>query len=254
MLKIEMSKLLKRKDILMLFTMLVIPLFYSIGLYFDFSLITYNGETQEYALKFMVSMFEFVFAIFLYFFMLALSTSHTLAGEISNKSIAYYLQRINDRKKIYLSKKYSLIAIFSIICILFSIATIALYYIFVIHRPDVATTTFIVYDEVLFLFSKFIIIYLFYITIISYSLFLSTFVKKNLVILVTIFTLIILMYMEYIPIVQYLSPFYYITEISKLSPSSDRLIPLLLIGTVMHIFYNIICDTIGIKIFNKKDL
>lgn len=254
MYKIEILKLLKRKDILILASMLIIPIFYSVGAFLELSLITYNSSNKEYALKFVVSMFEFVYLISIYMFILSICSAQSLAGEISNKSILYYMQRVNDRKKIYKAKKIALITIFSTICILFVLLTIVLFYLFLIHRKDIAIPIFFIQEELIYLIIRFLIIYLFYITIISYCLFLSSFLKKNHVVIMSALSIVICMYLQYIPILKYLSPTYYITEISNVTQYDGNILNIVVMSILVNIIYNIVFDTSGIKKLNERDL
>jgi ABC-type transport system involved in multi-copper enzyme maturation permease subunit len=253
--KIEILKLIKRKDIWIIMTMLGIPMLYSIGVYAHSSVITYNGEGKEYALSFITNMFRFVYMVFIYIFLISLSTSKSLAGEIEDKSILLYTQRINNRKRIYIQKGLSLISAFSLISILFYITSLAMFYLFAVKRTDIISSVFFRKEELFMLISSFISIYLYYVFTINLSLMLSTFMKQNNVLITYSILFIVLTYLQQFPYVKYLSPGYYISKISEIGSGDTLGISKILIPCIIiHLIYSLIFNLIGIKKFQERDL
>ena len=253
--KIEILKLIKRKDIWVMVTMVGIPMLYSLGVYSNSSIIVYNGENKEYAISFVTSMFHFVYMIFIYFFILSLSTSKSLAGEIENKSILLYSQRINNRKKIYFQKNLSLISIFSVICVVFYILSLAMFYLFAVKRVDIISNVFIVKEELLSVSCIFIAIYLYYIFTINLSLMMSSFMKQNATVIVYSIVFIVMIYLQNFPYIKYLSPSYYISSLSEIIPSNTLgIIQIIIPCIIIHLVYVIIFNIIGIKKFEERDL
>ena len=252
--KIELLKLIKRKDIWVLFLIIGIPIFYSIGVYTNSTIITYESSEKEYALNFVVSMFEFCYMVFIFLFKLSLNTARTFAGEIDDKSILLFLPRINNRKKIYFCKKNAIITIFSLISLIFIIVTLLLYYLLVVKRTDIATNIFYIKDELIYLIARFISIYLVYIFVIGLSMCLSPFFKQISVVIFTAIVLVINMYMQHFPIIKYLSPTYYASEVFNFKGDNKFLLILLFGSILITTFYNIIFDVIGIKKFIRKDI
>ncbi|WP_250673396.1 ABC transporter permease (plasmid) [Paraclostridium ghonii] len=253
--KIEIIKLIKRKDIWVMMTMIGIPMFYSIGIYTNSSVITYNGDGKEYALKFVIHMFQFVYMVYIFFFLISLSTAKSLAGEIENKSILLYTQRINNRKQIYIHKGLSLISVFSLICILFFITSLAMFYLFAVKRTDIISSTFFKREELFMLICSFLIIYLLYVFMINLSLMLSSFLKQNSVLIITSIVYIVFAYLQNFPYVKYISPSYYVLQISKIEFfNTQGIINLIVPCIILHAVYFIILNMIGIKKFKERDL
>lgn len=252
--KIEILKLIKRKDIWLMLTMILIPIFYASSAYFGSNIVTYNAESKEYAFSFAKSMFEFVQMILIYMIFIILSTSRSLAGEIHDKSILLYSQRINNRKNIYISKSLALISVFTIIVVIFYVVSIILFYTLVL-KTDIAVNIFIVKQEFIYLLSSTLAIYVSYIFLIHFSLMLSCFFKPYIVIIIGTISLVSFTYLNYFPYVKYLSPTYYILKISEIEKTNDYKIITLMIGCLaIHTIYAIIFNTIGIKKFKKRDL
>lgn len=253
--KIEMIKLVKRKDIWMMLTMIGIPMLYSIGVYFESNIIVYNGSSREYALSFATNMFQFVYMVFIYVFLISLSTSKSLASEIDSKNILLYTQRINNRKQIYIQKGLSLISVFSIICLLFYIVSIVMFYIFVARREDIAINMFLKREELLKLLCSFVTLYLLYLFIINFSLMLSSIFKQNNVLIITSITFIVFIYLQSFPYVQYLSPTYYINQIMEVDPLDlQGIVNVMLPCLITNSIYALIFNIVGIKKFRERDL
>ncbi len=254
LLKIEIKKMLKRKDFLIFSTMLFIPILYSVGVAFNSSVITYEANTKTYALDFCNSMFIFVYMVFIYFIFLSLTSIKSLRGEIENKSIRLYTQRINDRKKIYFYKNISCVVLLTIVCILFIIISLVLYYLFVTKRTDIATFEFIKINELGYIIMSFLSIYFFFIISIFYSLMLSMYVKSNLANVIYILTFIACMYIKEFPYIQYLVPSYYIQSLTSILKYSSNSINTFYILCGITFIYCIICYLLGRNKFEKSDI
>lgn len=253
--RIEMIKLIKRKDIWIMMTMIAIPMLYSIGVYTNSSAIVYTGEGKEYALSFVNNMFHFVYMVFIYIFLISLNTSKSLAGEIENKSILLYTQRINNRKQIYIQKGLSLVSVFTLICSLFCIASFVMFYLFAVKRTDIISNVFLKKEELFMLICSFITVYLFYIFIINLSLMLSSFLKQSSVLMSCSIIFIVFIYLQNFPYVKYLSPAYYITQISQISfTNTQGIINIMIPCIAIHAIYFLVFNWIGIKKFKERDL
>lgn len=253
--KIEFKKLIYRRDTWVMLSMIAIPIFYSIGSILKSSMITFNGDIKEYAFSYFVNMFTFVNMVFIYFIITALSSAKSLGGEIRDKSILLYTQRINDRSIIYKGKILAGIAMFTLICIVFFIVTIIMFYILSGSRTDITEKIFFKSDEILLLISRFLSIYLYYIFTIQFSIMLSTYFKSSMVAIIFAVFHITSMYISYFPGIKYLSFNYYINEISKLDPSDMLgLISLILTNIVVFGVYVILTYIVGIKKFKRMDI
>ncbi|MDQ0175921.1 hypothetical protein [Bacillus chungangensis] len=252
---IEIRKLLRRKDVWIMLTMLGIPSLYSIGVFFNSSVVVFSGDEKEYAFSFFVNMFNFVNMIFIYFFILSLIAARTLGGEIENKSILLYTQRMNDRKKIYKAKVLSTIAIFTLMCVVFFIVSILMFYLFAIHREDIISSEFIIKDELLTLLLWFLSMYFIYLFTICFSTMLSSFFKTNTAVIIFSIVFIIFIFISKFPAVKYFSFQYYVSELGEIDfADTSKALPLFLANLGLVSIYSFICNFIGIKQFERRDL
>lgn len=224
---IEFYKIIKRKDFWLLNTMIIIPIFYAVGAAAHSSIITYEGSQKTYGLKYIVDMYSFIYMVFIYFFLLAMSVIRSLRGELENKSIRLYTQRINNRKKIYLSKNIAMIAAFSGVTVLFALISLLAYYLLVVQRTDIAETSFIHSKELGYLFANFLGIYLFFIWSIFYSFMLSAYLKSGTALGIYTLTIVAGMYIKEFPYVKYLSPAYYTQKLMDTSQGAGQTLGLM---------------------------
>lgn len=246
--------MLRRKDVWILLTMVGIPSLYILGIFFNSSVIVTTGD-KKYAMSFFVIMFDFVNMIFIYFFILSFIAARSLGGEIENKSILLYTQRINDRKKMYKAKVLSVVTVFNLVCVVFFLFTMIMFYLFGIHREDVISSEFIRKDELLVLLLWFLSIYLLYIFTIYFSTMLSSFFKSHMVVIIFSIVFIIFIYLSKFPLVKYFSFYYYVSELGEIDfTHTSKAITLLLANLAIIFIYSFICNFIGIKQFERRDL
>ena len=111
--KIELKKLFQRKDSWLMFTVLLVPILYSVGLAANSEVITYTGTGNITAIGFASAMFQMSQSMFIFNVILSAIIGRSLASEIENKSIRLYINRIGIRKLIYEGKELALL-IFSV--------------------------------------------------------------------------------------------------------------------------------------------
>lgn len=245
--KFEIGKQVKRKENLILFFMFLMPLLYSIGVYRNSNIITYNSSELVNGLSFAKYMFTFIYMAFIVYIILAINSSNILRGEIENNSISVILTRINNRSKIYRAKLYAQIIYWTVITCLFVLFSIFCYYIF-ISNLKIASGSIVSKD---WISDTLIIISLWssYIFVISMVQSLSMNFKPFVSIGIFIIVFIILMNLKEFPKVQLVSPFYYLNKIL------DNW------NTIIFVKYMIInwglvflFSFLGIKKFKKSDL
>lgn len=245
--KFEIGKQVKRKENLILFFMFLMPLLYSIGVYRNSNIITYNSSELVNGLSFAKDMFTFIYMAFIVYIILAINSSNILRGEIENDSINIMLTRINNRSKIYRAKLYTQIIYWTVITCLFILFSIFCYYIF-ISKLKIASGSILSEG---WISDTLIIISLWssYIFAISMVQSLSMNFKPFVSIGIFIIVFIILMYLKEFPKVQLVSPFYYLNKIL------DNW------NTIIFVKYMIInwglvflFSFLGIKKFKKSDL
>ena len=96
--KIELKKLFQRKDSWLMFTILLVPILYSVGLASNSDVITYTGAGNITAIGFASAMFQMSQSMFIFNVILSAIVGRSLASEIENKSIRLYVNRIGVRK------------------------------------------------------------------------------------------------------------------------------------------------------------
>ena len=132
--KIELKKLFQRKDSWLMFTILLVPILYSVGLASNSDVITYTGAGNITAIGFASAMFQMSQSMFIFNVILSAIVGRSLASEIENKSIRLYVNRIGVRKLIYGGKELALLIFSVFIDILLVLTSIAFYYAVLIHN------------------------------------------------------------------------------------------------------------------------
>ncbi|WP_427108999.1 hypothetical protein [Lysinibacillus xylanilyticus] len=253
--KIEWKKLIKRKELIAFVTMIGIPLLYSLGAYFESSIIVFNSDEKEYAGSFVINMLIFGKMLFIFFLIAALFATKSLGGEIENRSILLYTQRIPNRAKIYRAKLVSMYSAIISVIIFYSIISLILYYVFVIHRDDIATKQFIRADEFLNLLYVGLGITFLYLLVISFSMMLSTFLKSNTATIIFCLIFIVFTFMANFPVFKYISFDYYLDELIDMNFTSNfELTKFFLTYVVLIIVMIITSNRIGIYLFTRRDL
>lgn len=253
--KIEWRKLIKRRELIAFITMIAIPLLYSLGAYFESSIIVFNSDKKEYAGSFVINMLIFGKMLFIYFLIAALFATKSLGGEIENRSILLYTQRIPNRAKIYRAKLVSMYSAIISVIIFYSIISLVLYYVFVLHREDIATKQFLKADEFLNLLYVGVGITFLYLLVISFSMMLSTFLKSNTATIIFCLVFIIFTFMAEFPVFKYISFEYYLSELIDMNFSSNvELTKIFLIYAALVLVMISISNRIGIYLFTRRDL
>lgn len=248
---IEFYKIVKRRDFILLNTMIIIPIFYAIGAATHSSIVTYEGTDKTYGLKYFVDMYSFIYMIFIYFFLLAMSVIRSLRGELENRSIQLYTQRINNRKKIYLSKNLAMVAAFSGVTVLFALISVLVYYILVIQRTDIAEIRFIRLDELGYMLANFLGVYLFFVWSIFYSFMLSAYLKSGSALGIYTLTIVAGMYLKEFPYVKYLSPAFYTQNIMDTAQGATKTLGLM---AVVILIYCLVFFFVGRNKLEKSDI
>lgn len=211
--KIEFIKIVKRKDFLLMLSMIFIPILYSIGLAMNSKSFTYAGEHKVSGLLFATEMYTFVYMCFIYFIILSVCVIRTLKGEIENKSIQLYIQRVNDRKKIFYAKSiaYHFLVISS--SIIFVAVSLVCFYLFLIRREDVAVLDFCRQGEFIYCVINMLSVLLCFLFTLNVSMLFCTYRKSFQAMGIFIFLWLAFMYLKEISYIKYLVPIYYVEKI-----------------------------------------
>lgn len=248
--KIELKKLFKRKDSWLMFTILLVPILYSVGLAANSDVITYTGAGNITAIGFANAMFQMSQSMFIFNVILSAIIGRSLASEIENKSIRLYINRVGVRKLIYLGKELSLLLFSIFIDILLVLTSIIFYYAVLIHNPKVASG--ILYDSNAGMEIAQIICNCMFWLITIYLVMLIATKLKTLVCVGTYMILYIIMnLMSYMDGIKYLSPLHYIVAVSS---NTLQFIFSTMIFSLYTICMGILFTHIGIRRIEKMDL
>ena len=229
--KIELKKLFQRKDSWLMFTILLVPILYSVGLASNSDVITYTGAGNITAIGFAI-------------------VGRSLASEIENKSIRLYVNRIGVRKLIYGGKELALLIFSVFIDILLVITSIAFYYAVLIHNPKVASGIF--YDSNVGMeIMQIVCNCIFWLTTIFLVMLMATKLKTLVCVGVYMILYIIMNLMSYIDGIKYLSPLHYIVAASS---NSSQIMFSTILFSIYAICVGILFTHIGIRKIEKMDL
>lgn len=251
--RIELYKIIKRKDFLLMLSMIFIPIMYGVGLASNSHSFSYDGTSKVTALGYASEMMVFVYMCFIYFVILSVCVIRSLKGEVENKSILLYVQRINNRKIIYFSKMMAYGILQLIITAIFILVSVICYKVFLVQRKDIASGLFYQNDEMVQIICTVIAILLCFIFTITVSLFLSAWLKSFQAMGVFIFLWLGLMYVKEFGLIKYLAPIYYVENIIDSSTSINSVKQLLYLA-VLVATVSIICATSGSRKFLRSDL
>lgn len=192
-------------------------------------------------------------SMFIYYVIIAIITMRSFATEVEDKSILLYIPRLRNRISIYLTKLLSVLSIVAIVMLVFSAITVALYFIFLCQRPDVANGKFIdpstFTNELIHIAAVF---FLFVFSVCMVSL-LSMIVKGVTSVIIYIIAIVAFNLIAEYSIIQYASPWFYLNQI--MAPESPaQLGNMFLSNTIYICIMFVILTAIGTRIFNKKDL
>lgn len=248
--KMELKKCLYRKDSWLMFTILLVPILYSVGLASNSDVITYTGAGNITAIGFASAMFQMSQSMFIFNVILSAIIGRSLASEIENKSIRLYINRVGVRKLIYLGKELSLLLFSVFIDILLVLTSIIFYYAVLVHNPKVASGIF--YDSNAGMeIAQIICNCIFGLITVFLVMLMATRLKTLVCVGAYMILYIIMNLMSYIGGIKYLSPLHYIVTVSSNSPQFT-------FSTVLFFLYaicvGILFTSIGIRKIEKMDL
>ncbi len=228
--------------------MLLIPLLYSIGFSNGVKNITYNGKLHSLsALDFADDMFIFSYYAFVFLLSVGFILVNSFRGEIEAGSITILINKVCDKKKIYLSKIIALGLFLFIFALLFVSFCIVCYLVF-LSQTDVASGELLGTNYKLDII-RILSVLLFY----MWSALLAGLLSSKLKIFTTmgVFAVVwvVFMYINKFDKVKYLSPLYYLDKVIESTNINSFLVYLL---TIVVTAFVILLITIGI--FERSDL
>lgn len=144
LIRVEIEKLIRRKDVWVLMTMNFIPLMYAIGVANNSGNITYEGVGKASGFSFLGDMIVFVYMLFMYMLIVAMGQIRSFRGEMENGSIKLYMQRVAKRSDLFWAKVCAYAIITGGAFIVLGIVCVISYYVFLTKRTDIALMTFVV--------------------------------------------------------------------------------------------------------------
>lgn len=246
----ELYKLYKRKDTWLFLTVILVPILYAVGIAGGSEIVSYSGNGNITAVNFMSAMFQIAQSMFIFNIILVAVTSRTLGTEIEDKSLRIYLNKVGDRKKIYIEKVKALIIYVGVISLLLIAVGLFCYYFILNGRTPIVNGA--LYDKrILIELIQIITICLFWIVTIFITMILS--IKYRLVVCLGIYMIgyIGMNLLSYTKLFKYISPLYYINNFATMEKVVWNQ---LLIGMIYFFLIAFITTYYGIMMFKSKDI
>lgn len=249
--RMEVLKLLKRKDSWLLLTMIFVPFLYAFGLANNSKVVSYSGLGNVDAMNFVAMMFVMMHSMIIFNVILAANTSKSMATEIENKSLLLYLNRIGDRDSIYKGKAKAMNLYIFIMSASFIVISVLLYYGVLITRNDIVNGIFCNTDFLLIQIMQIASVILSLVITSRFVLLLSTYFKLVTTIVIYMVSCVLMDLLSYVKVFQYLSPVYYIERFQM----DDKITYIEVLNLILYGIIVVLClDFIGKRNFKKKDL
>lgn len=258
--RIEMQKILKRWDTLLLLLGAAIPLVLSIGLAAHASFLKISVATKIDSAQFLVIITQMVASVCIFHLIAALYAARFYCSEVENNSILLYVPRICNRGIQYCAKFLALLtAVAAAQVIIGMISMLCFYFIVVPSRPDIATAQSISGSQGSAL-AAMLLAYLFsYLVVIAVVMGIGSYLKMVPSFAVCAVFVFLCQFLPNAPsqALQMLSPWRYISGFSNyVQGIAEKLTrPELLAGSIICcLAYLLVFSAIGYIKFRKKDL
>ena len=241
----ELYKLYKRKDTWIFLAVILVPILYSVGIASGSEIVSYSGNGNITAINFISAMFQMAQSMFIFNIILVAITSRTLGTEIEDKSLRIYLNKVGDRKKIYIEKVKALSMYAGVISVLLVVVGLFCYYFIMNGKTPIVNGA--LYDERISIeIIQIITIYLFWVLTIFITMMLS--IKYRLVVCLGYIGMNLLSYTK---VFKYFSPLYYINTFTMMEKVAWNQI---LIGVIYFSIIVVFTTYSGIRVFRNKDI
>lgn len=256
--KIEMIKLFKKKDIVSMLAIIILPLMIGISI----MLKQYSGLKNQSALfwagtqLFNASTLYFTPVVF------AVISSRVMAGEIQNKNFLLYIPRVRNRGTIYKAKTLAVTTFALIIFILVTAINLVTYYAIVMRNPIYASGEIFGSNGVELIKFMIMIFFSSFILISNLTLFLSTKFKMMPTIGIVLFITCIFHFAWNTPYFSYINPWHYIAMMANAVGSLPGITQdlggsvneLLLSGILLCSILSIVFSVLGYRRFKEIEL
>lgn len=209
--KIELEKLIKRKDFLALLALIAVNLYFGITTLSS----VYTGVSNQSAIYWLCTQIFNSSTLLINAMIFAFIGSKTLATEVESGSILLYTIRIKDRKSIYIGKSLALLTFVTLSFIFICLFNIIIYYIMVTNNANVASNSFLGNNTMYIVITIIMIYFSSFILVSQFALSLGSFLKSSQVIGITFIITLLCHNALKVPIIIYFNPWYYIKEFSK---------------------------------------
>ena len=202
------------------------------------------------AIGFTSAMFQMSQSMFIFNVILSAIIGRSFASEIESKSLRLCINRIGDRRLIYLGKELALLLYSAFIDVLLIATSIICYYAVLTRNPNVANGVFCdnrMGTEI----AQILSVSIFWFITIFIVMLMATKLKTLVCVAAYMIFYIIMNLLSFLNGIKYFSPLYYLVEIS--SGSSSTLLDVTLF--ILYLFCIGICLTyIGVYRLEKMDL
>jgi len=256
--KIEIFKLIKRKDWLALLALVAISVLFGVAILSD----SYKGTSNQSALYWACTQILNSSILFITPMIFAFIGSRILASEIEDGSILLYTTRFRNRTKIYFGKSLAIISFATITFLIAFVINTVIYYIFVCQNLAIASGKFLGNNTLPLLISALALYLTSFILTAQFSLFLSAFFKPTPVIGIVFAVVLVLQNTIKIPYLRNLNPMYYLARIGDdvlattnqvVVNYSEKLYFLFLL-VLLIVIYIIIFNMMAVKKFKGSDI
>lgn len=256
--KIELEKIIKRKDIFIIF------IFLGISILIASSVLSpeYKDINNQSAIYWTCKQI-FNSSIFMVSPMLsAYIGTKMLSSEITNESIILYTIRIKDRKCIYIGKSLALLTFVTIIFIMVILINLLIYYIIVVKNPLIASNTFWGENRIYIIITMIMLYFSSFVLSAEFTLFLGAFFNQTKSISIVFLVSLILNNTFKVPFIRLINPLYYVIRLSDEITSTTSSIEInfshkiifIILFSILSFAYICIFNIVGSDKFKRSEL
>lgn len=210
LIRLELFKILRKKESYLFFAMWAIPLIYGWGFGTRNENFIYRGTEPNTALDWIQTMSSMCYQSFIFYIFLVIIAGRALGGEIDEGSLLMYIPRVNNRGRIFAAKLVALVLLATGTFLVYLAVSFAVYYLILTGLPHLASGEFghSVDSTGLVLFV--VMVYLSFVLVAVLSLLLSLYLKPLLAIATATVIMLAVNIAAQIPPAAYVNPWYYL--------------------------------------------
>lgn len=258
---VELQKMKGNKETILLFSMSLLPVFYSGAFALHSTIVQYVGSEKSDFLTYVMALTVLGAIALIFHVIFAFYTAGFLAREISSGSALLYIPRYRDRKSIFLAKSLSLQTQLAITALVFFLVCVPCYILVNIMRPDSFNGRLFPADHIVAILSLLLSVWISFSITIELVLYLCSYVKFVPAMGIFLGVCILWNVFEGLPFLQLLSPYFYIMDLEKHIPSygiagspSFPIPVLLILNLILAALYIVPSYFLGSRKFCRRDL